>query len=99
ARALLASSPDELQPTADLLRSLADPDRLRLVRHLLDQPRTVEELAELTGTEVLEVRHQLDRLLNTGVLMVMPEGPEARSRIRPDLVAPLLEFLFAARRP
>jgi membrane-associated protein len=99
ARALLAGSSDELRPTADLLRALADPDRLRLVRHLLDQPRTVEELAELTGTEVLEVRHQLDRLLHTGVLMVMAEGSEARSRIRPDLVAPLLEFLSAARRP
>ncbi|MEO8899427.1 MAG: VTT domain-containing protein [Candidatus Dormibacter sp.] len=99
ARALLAGSPDELQPTADLLRSLADPDRLRLVRHLLDQPRTVEELSELTGSETLEVRHQLDRLLHAGVLMVRGEGEEAWSQIRPDLVAPLLEFLSAARRP
>jgi hypothetical protein len=31
--------------------------------------------------------------------MVMAEGAEARSQIRPDLVAPLLEFLSAARRP
>ncbi|MGH7723361.1 MAG: VTT domain-containing protein [Candidatus Dormibacteria bacterium] len=99
ARALLSGSPDELRPTADLLRSLADPDRLRLVRHLLDQPRTVEELAALTRTESFEVRHQLDRLLNAGVLMVRAEGDEARSQIRPDLVAPLLEFLSAARRP
>jgi membrane-associated protein len=99
ARALLASSPDELQPTADLLRSLADPGRLRLVRHLLDQPRTVEELAELTGTETFEVLYQLDRLLRSGVLMVKAEGSAARSQIRPDLVAPLLEFLSAARRP
>jgi membrane-associated protein len=99
ARALLASSPDELQPTADLIRSLADPDRLRLVRHLLDKPRTVEELGELTGTEALELRHQLDRLLHAGVLMVVAEGSQARSQIRPDLVAPLLEFLSAARRP
>jgi membrane-associated protein len=99
ARALLASSPDELQPTADLLRSLADPGRLRLVRHLLDQPRTVEELAELTGTETFEVRYQLDRLLRSGVLMVKAEGSAARSQIRPDLVAPLLEFLSATRRP
>jgi membrane protein DedA with SNARE-associated domain/DNA-binding transcriptional ArsR family regulator len=99
ARALLAGSPDELRPTADLLRSLADPDRLRLVRHLLDQPRTVEELAALTETDSFEVRHQLDRLLNAGVLMVRAEGDQARSRIRPDLVAPLLEFLSATRRP
>ena len=99
ARALLAGSPDELRPTAELLRALADPDRLRLVRHLLDQPRTAEELAALTKTESLEVRHQLDRLLNAGVLVVQAEGDEARSQIRPDLVGPLLEFLSAARRP
>ena len=99
ARALLAGSPDELRPTADLLRALADPDRLRLVRHLLDQPRTVDELAALTATESLEVRHQLDRLLNAGVLVVEADGDEARSQIRPDLVAPLLEFLSVARRP
>jgi membrane-associated protein len=99
ARALLSGSPDELRPTADLLRALADPDRLRLVRHLLDQPRTVEELAALTGTDSFEVRHQLDRLLNAGVLMVRAEGDQARSQIRPELVAPLLEFLSATRRP
>jgi membrane-associated protein len=99
ARALLAGSPDELRPTADLLRALADPDRLRLVRHLLDQPRTVEELAALTGTEILEVRHKLDRLLHAGVLMVRAEGAQAWSQIRPDLLAPLLEFLSAARLP
>jgi membrane-associated protein len=99
ARALLAGSPDELRPTTDLLRALADPDRLRLVRHLLDQPHTAEELSALSGTEVLEVRHQLDRLLNAGILTVEADGAEARSQIRPDLVAPLLEFLSAARRP
>ncbi len=100
ARALLAGSPDELRPTADLLRSLADPGRLRLVRHLLDQPRTVEDLAALTGSESLDVRHQLDRLLSAGVLTVQePDAAEPRSQIRPDLVLPLLEFLSAAGRP
>ncbi len=99
ARALLAGSPDELRPTADLLRALADPDRLRLVRHLIDRPRTADELSVLTGTECLEVQHQLDRLLAAGVLAVQAEGEEARSQVRPELVAPLLEFLSAARRP
>jgi DNA-binding transcriptional ArsR family regulator len=99
ARALLSSSPDELRPTADLLRSLADPDRLRLVRHLLDQPRTVEELAALTGSDAFEVRHQLDRLLHAGVLVVQTDDGEAHSQIRPDLLAPLLDFLSVARRP
>ncbi len=69
------------------------------MRHLLDQPRTVEELAALTGTEILEVRHKLDRLLHAGVLMVRADGTQAWSQIRPDLLAPLLEFLSAARLP
>ncbi|MGI8847639.1 MAG: VTT domain-containing protein [Candidatus Dormibacteria bacterium] len=96
ARELLGASSDELRPTADLLRSLADPDRLRLVHHLLDQPRTTEELAELTGTEPLETRHQIERLEAAGVLAVQSAGDQSRSRVRPELVAPLLEFLSAA---
>lgn len=99
ARALLSGSDDELQPTADVLRALSDPNRLRLVRHLVDQRRTVEELAALTGTEVFEVRHQLDRLVGPGVLQAEGEGADARWQIRPDLVAPLLEFLSATQPP
>jgi membrane-associated protein len=99
ARELLGGSRDELQPTADLLRALADPDRLRLVRHILDQPRTADELSTLTGTEAMEVRHQLERLQAAGVLAVQTAGDESRSRVRPELVAPLLEFLSAARSP
>jgi membrane-associated protein len=99
ARALLAGSRDELRPTADLLRALADPDRLRLVRHLIDRPLTVAELAAVTGTEPLEVQHQVDRLQAAGVVLVEPDGEEARSQIRAELVGPLLEFLSATRQP
>jgi DNA-binding transcriptional ArsR family regulator len=99
ARALLAGSSDALQPTADLLRSLADPDRLKLVRHLIDEPRIVEDLAALTGMEPFEVRHQLDRLLTAGVLAMRPGDAEPRWQIRPDLLGPLLEFLAVAQRP
>lgn len=99
ARELLGGSPDELRPTADLLRALADPDRLRLVRHLLDQPRTASELATVVGAEPLEARHQLERLQMAGVLAMDAAGEETRFRVRPELVAPLLEFLSAARRP
>ncbi len=99
ARALLSGSADELQPTANVLRVLGDPNRLRLVRHLLDQHRTVEELAALSGTEPFEVRHQLDRLAEPGVLVAQGDGADARWQVRPDLVPGLLEFLSAAGRP
>ena len=99
ARQLLAGSPDELRATAELLGALADPHRLRLVRHLLDSPRTAEELATLTGREPLEVRHQLDRLQSAGVLAALGTEQEARWRVRPELVTPLLEFLSASQWP
>ena len=99
ARALLAGSRDELTPTAELLGALADPDRLRLVRHLLDQPRTAEELASITRREALEVRHQLDRLQAGGALVALTAEDADRWRVRPELVSPLLEFLSAAQPP
>jgi len=100
ARALLAGSTDELRPTADLLRALADPARLRLVHHLIDRPRAPADLAAVTTIQELEVRHQLDRLEAAGILTVVhQENDEARYSVRMDLVAPLLEFLAAAQHP
>ncbi len=94
AREMLGRSADELRPTADLLRALADPDRLRLVRHLLDEPCTVDKLAMLTHTEKLDARHRLERLQEAGILAVQPDGD--RVSVRPDLLVPMIEFLSAA---
>lgn len=99
ARTLLGGSNDELKPTADLLGALADPDRLRLVRHLLDQPHSAQELAGLTGREAFEVRHQLDRLQAAGALLALAADDADRWRVRPELVRPMLEFLSAAQVP
>lgn len=95
ARALLAGTDDELRPAADLLDSLGEPKRLRLVRHLLDGPRTASELATAARLEELEVRHQLDRLLLAGVLS-NHGGDESSWEVRGALVVPLLELLSAA---
>ena len=97
ARALLAGSSDELRPTAELLGALADPDRLRLVRHLLDQPHTAESLTRLGGREVLDVRHELMRLQEAGVLLASTADDGESWRVRPELVTPMLEFLSATR--
>jgi membrane protein DedA with SNARE-associated domain len=97
ARALLAGSPDQLRPTAELLGALADTDRLRLVRHLLDAPQTAESLSALTGRGVLDVRQQLDRLQQSGVLLALTADDGEGWRVRPELVSPLLQFLSASR--
>lgn len=93
ARDLLAGSADELQPTAEVFRSLGDPDRLRVVRHLVDDTRTADELAQLIGRPSAEIELSVARLEAAGLVISENDGPQATFRLRPMLRAPLLEFL------
>ena len=93
ARALLAGSGDELSETSALLRALGDPERLRIVGHLLERSRTVPELASLVRQPPFEVRHQLERLSSTGALVVRGDEPDAVYAVRPDLGRALARLL------
>jgi membrane-associated protein len=93
ARSLLSWTREDLTPTAELLRSLSDPDRLRIVGQLLGEPRTVPELARLTRQPPFEIRHQLDRLSSTGALLVTGEEASTAYVVRPDLGRALEELL------
>ena len=92
-RALLARSDDELTATGDLLHALGDPDRLRIVTHLLDRPQSSDELAARTKLSPFEVRHQLERFQSTGVLVVSGQEPDATYSIRPDVRHVLVQLL------
>ncbi|MGD1032881.1 MAG: VTT domain-containing protein [Candidatus Dormibacteria bacterium] len=95
ARSLLSRNADELTATSDLLRTLGDPERLRIVSQLLEEPRTVPELATLTRQPAFEVRHQLERLSSAGAVVVSGEEPRVAYVIRPDLGRALVELLAA----
>ncbi|MHB8719023.1 MAG: VTT domain-containing protein [Candidatus Dormibacteria bacterium] len=98
ARAMLGGSTDELRPTADLLRALADPERLRLLRHLIDEPRGAAELASLAGMNEFEVRHRLDRLEVIGILRSDRGTDDPQYSVATEARAPLLDVLAAASR-
>jgi membrane protein DedA with SNARE-associated domain len=93
ARSLLSRTRDELSATSDLLRALSDPERLRIVSQLLEEPRTLPELATLTQQPPFEVRHQLDHLSSTGALVVSGDEPDMVYVIRPDLGRALVQLL------
>ncbi len=93
ARSLLSWTRDDLTPTTELMRSLSDPERLRMVSLLLGEPRTVAELATLTRQPPFEVRHRLDRLSSTGALNVTGDGSHTAYAVRPDLGHALVELL------
>ena len=93
ARSVLSRNTGELTATSDLLRALSDPERLRIVSQLLEEPRTIPELATLTRQPPFEVRHQLERLSSTGALVVSGEEPRVVYVIRPDLGRALVQLL------
>ncbi len=96
-RALLSGSGDELSATADLLRALGDPERLRIVTQLLDRPRALHELGASKSSSSFEVRHQLDGLRSSGVLVVTGDEVDAVYSVRPDLRPALVQLLAAMR--
>ncbi len=91
---LVTHSDDELTATSDVLRALGDPDRLRLVTHLLDRPHTVDELVVRAKLTPFEVLHLLDRFRSTGMLVVTGQDTDATYGIRSDL-RPVLAQLVA----
>lgn len=92
-RSLITRSDDELTATGDLLHALGDPDRLRIVTHLLDRPQKLEELAKKSNLSPFEVRHQLDRFESTGVLVTSGQEPDPTYSIRSDLRPVLVQLL------
>jgi membrane protein DedA with SNARE-associated domain len=92
---ILSGSADALGSASDLLRTLSDPERLRIVSQMLGEPRTVPELAALTRQPPFEIRHQLERLASTGVLVASGEEPCVVYVIRPDLGRALVQLLAA----
>jgi hypothetical protein len=99
ARSLLSWTREDLTPATELMRSLSDPQRLRIVSLLLGEPRTVPELATLTRQPPFEIRHQLDRLSSTGALVATGDEPSTAYCVRPDLGGALADLLAAMPPP
>lgn len=67
---------DPLQPKhcARLLRALADPDRLRIIRLLQDGPHNVGDVAAQLDLQVVNVSHHLGVLRNVGLVRQERQG-------------------------
>jgi len=75
-----------LEELLTFFKALADQNRLRIVGFLSDQPRTVEELAEMLGVSVSTTSHHLARLAKAGLVRANPEGHYFRYAIQMDLL-------------
>jgi ArsR family transcriptional regulator len=78
----------EPQRCARLLRAVADPERLRIIRCLRTGPLNVSELAAQLGAEIVNVSHHLGVLRQAGLVQDQKQGRFVLYRLHPDVFKP-----------
>lgn len=77
-------SPTTLEDLSRALKTLADPNRLRLVGILAQEELTVEELSAALSLTPATTSHHLNRLRELGFVVVRPEGTRRLCRLDSD---------------
>ncbi len=82
-------SEDRLQSKvcAEKLKALGEPMRLRIVDLLRDGEKTVSEIAESLGEEVVNISHHLGILYHAGLVEKNKRGRFMVYRLHPDVSA------------
>jgi len=71
----------------DMLKAIADADRLRLLLELRSGPRNVGALAQAIGTEIVNASHHLSVLRNAKVVLSEKQGRYVNYRLNPAALA------------
>lgn len=57
-----------------MMKVLADPNRIRIIRALIGGSRNVSEISEITGLDVHRISHHLGRMRLAGIVACTREG-------------------------
>ncbi|MBX9582928.1 MAG: metalloregulator ArsR/SmtB family transcription factor [Gemmataceae bacterium] len=84
---------DPLDPRrcAELLRALAAPERLRIVRFLADGSHNVGEIAAMLGVLAVNVSHHLTVLKSSGLIAGKKKGRFVWYALRPGVLEDAVE--------
>ncbi len=83
--AAIVDQPDDLRELRVFHKALADVNRLRIVRRLVEGPATVGELIETVGLSQPLVSWHVSRLKAAGLVEARRTGREVSCRLRPDI--------------
>ena len=75
----------EFDNCAELLKAVADTDRLRILNCLFAGPRTVGEIAEALGEDLVKVSHHLGVLRRSRILLASKQGRFVQYSVHPDV--------------
>jgi ArsR family transcriptional regulator, nickel/cobalt-responsive transcriptional repressor len=90
---------DQTDPKAQAkwLAALAEPTRLTILRQLATGTKTVTQLAQACGTEIVNISHHMPILKNGGLVSVERDGRFMRySLVGATATATLLELKHAS---
>ncbi|QGJ69234.1 HTH-type transcriptional regulator NmtR [Planctomycetales bacterium 10988] len=77
----------EFEECASRLKSLADPERLRIVLSLFEGgEKSVSQLATDLGDEIVKISHHLGVLRNAGVVLAKKDGRYVYYQVHPDVI-------------
>lgn len=82
------------QEAADVLKSLSNPSRLRLLCALVPEDKSVGQLVDMLGTSQSYVSGQLLRLRGEGLVSCERDGRVVRYSLADPRVRPVLECLY-----
>jgi DNA-binding transcriptional ArsR family regulator len=86
---------DTADKVSELMKSLGNPKRLLLLCQLVEQERSVSELARLIDMKEPAVSQQLALLRKDGIVSARREGQNMLYALDRDDVRRLIEFLYA----
>lgn len=101
-----AAEPEQLMPASDaerlahLLKALADPVRLRLLRLVAESPDTTAcacHMPTALGISQPTLSHHLKKLVDSGLLVREQRGRWAHYRLETDALGPVQGYLDACR--
>ena len=84
---------DEIEKSAEILKALANPARLRLVNILVGGERTVSQLCEISGLKQSMVSQQLKNLRLNGIVERRKEVSRVYYRLKEKNVVTMLNCL------
>ena len=83
--AAIVDQPDDLRELRVFHKALADVNRLRIVRRLVEGPATVGDLIETVGLSQPLVSWHVSRLKAAGLVDTRRAGREVFCQLRPDV--------------
>ena len=85
---------DRLEMTANMLKAMAHPMRIAILKHLEDGKKlTVTEIHELLGIEQSTTSHHLGILKDKGVLCSKREGKNTFYYLKHDTLSQIIDCL------